>query len=236
MKGDRSFHLCTISNLRLSANHYFIYVYRLIKSTNSLGQSYDNLKENVIWALGVDNGVNDSNVAPKLSRHGNFNYVADSVISDPTISNHDLPAFLYLSQAPNWWYVETPLPPIGPDVAGLVNKIPAERRFEGLPCLLKKALTFAGIPRDKAISRMWKVNVTFSNLTSWRIDYIPLPSIQPSLLIVLPVSTHQFTLTGLTNYTSYKISLTTDSPGLPYTICYDADRSFQLPVEIEEIR
>lgn len=99
------------------------------------GQSYDDSKENVIWAMGVDNGVYDFNVAPTLLRHGNFDYVTNSVIWDPTIPNHDLPASLYVTQKPNWWCQETPWPPIGPDVAGLVNKIPAERRFEGLPCL-----------------------------------------------------------------------------------------------------
>lgn len=101
------------------------------------GQSYDDSTETVIWALDVDNGVNDPKVAATLLRHGNFDYVTNSVIWDPNIPNHELPASLYLSQAPYWWCQETPWPPIGPDVAGLVNKIPAERRFEGLPCLRK---------------------------------------------------------------------------------------------------
>jgi len=35
---------------------------------------------------------------------------------------------------PAWWCRETPWPPIGPDVSGYANAIPAERRFEGLPC------------------------------------------------------------------------------------------------------
>ncbi len=107
------------------------------------GQPYDQVAERVIWALGADVGGSptDPHVAATLLRHGNFDYVTNSVIWDPTIPDHDLPASLYLSQGPDWWCQETPWPPIGPDVVGLVNKIPAERRFEGLPCHPKNALS-----------------------------------------------------------------------------------------------
>ena len=50
---------------------------------------------------------------------------------------------------PEWWCQETPWPPIGPDVAGYANDIPAKRRFEGLPCTPTTGLTLSGIPADR---------------------------------------------------------------------------------------
>jgi hypothetical protein len=40
----------------------------------------------------------------------------------------------YLTSQPSWWCKETPWPPIGPDVQGYVNDIPAKRRFDGASC------------------------------------------------------------------------------------------------------
>jgi hypothetical protein len=82
------------------------------------GQPYDDWTDNVIWALGVGSGVDDPNIANTLLRHGNFDYVTNSVIWDPSIPSHDLPDSLYRRQVPDWWCQETPWPPIGPDVAG----------------------------------------------------------------------------------------------------------------------
>lgn len=85
-----------------------------------------------IWRLGYG-GVDwagDTNVKATLLRHGNFDYVTDSVAWDPTIADHNLPASLYRESKPSW-FGNVPWPPIGPDVAGYVNKIPAELRFEG---------------------------------------------------------------------------------------------------------
>jgi hypothetical protein len=98
------------------------------------GQPYDDWSDYVIWALGVGSGVEDPDVVATLLRHGNFDYVTNSVVWDPAITNHDLPDSLYLRARPAWWCQETPWPAIGPDVAGYTQKIPAQRRFEGLPC------------------------------------------------------------------------------------------------------
>jgi hypothetical protein len=87
-----------------------------------------------IWRLGYGgpNGAGDPNVKATLLRHGNFDYVSNSTRWDPAISDHNLPASLYLSGKPAWWGT-TPFPPIGPDVSGLTNKIPAQERFERTP-------------------------------------------------------------------------------------------------------
>lgn len=89
-----------------------------------------------IWVLGKSNqgAPDDSKVVSTLFRHGNYDYVTNSTSWDPNISDHNLPASLYLSGKPSWWCSETPWPPIGPDVVGKANIIPAQRRLEGLPC------------------------------------------------------------------------------------------------------
>jgi hypothetical protein len=63
--------------------------------------------------------------------HGNYDYASDSTKWDPTISDHVLPASLYLPAKPGWWG-NMPWPPIGPDVNPMVNKIPAQVRYEAL--------------------------------------------------------------------------------------------------------
>jgi hypothetical protein len=66
--------------------------------------------------------------------HGNYDFTSDSIVWDPSIADHALPASLYLSSMPAWW-CGAPWPPIGPDVSGYVNDIPAKLRFEGAPCV-----------------------------------------------------------------------------------------------------
>jgi hypothetical protein len=95
------------------------------------GQPYSNT-DVVIWALGIMHGVEDTNVAATLLRHGNYDYVNNDVIWDPAIAEHTLPASLYLTSKPAW-FGSVPFPPIGPDVAGLTEKLPAQLRYEAMP-------------------------------------------------------------------------------------------------------
>ena len=64
-------------------------------------------------------------------RHGNYDYASQTVKWMPGITDHKLPNSLYLASKPIW-FMDVPWPPIGPDVSGYVNKIPAEKRYEGL--------------------------------------------------------------------------------------------------------
>ena len=57
----------------------------------------------VIWALGIMHGVDDPNVAATLLRHGNYDYVNQDTIWDPSITNHSLPPSLYLTSKPAWF-------------------------------------------------------------------------------------------------------------------------------------
>lgn len=171
------------------------------------GQSYDDWSEKVIWVLGVSSGVNDPNVAATLLRHGNYDYVTNAVVWDPAISNHDLPDSLYLDEMPEWWCQETPWPPIGPDVAGYHHDIPAKRRLEGLSCTPTTGVALHGIPDDAAIHLVWEVNISLPVTSTWQISYSGPPGDQPSPILGLPEPTRAYTLTGLTNYTPYGITL-----------------------------
>jgi hypothetical protein len=70
----------------------------------------------------------DPLVASTLIRHGNYDYISGSTHWDATITNHAIPTSLYLTGRPTWWG-GSPWPPIGPDVAGYTNAIPALSRF-----------------------------------------------------------------------------------------------------------
>jgi hypothetical protein len=201
------------------------------------GQPYDDWSEAVIWALGVDSGVDDPKVAATLLRHGNYDYVTNSVVWDPNKANHDLPDSLYLSARPTWWCQETPWPPIGPDVAGYTNEIPAERRLEGLPCTPIILLNLNGYPADRTIYLTWQVGASLPVTGTWEIRYDGPSGDQPSPITGLPDVTRAYTLTGLTNYTPYAITLNAkmnSTPILTGTVTVmPSDISVLLPVVIK---
>jgi PKD repeat protein len=70
----------------------------------------------------------DTNVKATLVRHGNFDYVNQAVLWDSAISNHVLPASLYLTSTPSW-FGSLAFPAIGPDVTGYTQNIPARARW-----------------------------------------------------------------------------------------------------------
>jgi hypothetical protein len=70
----------------------------------------------------------DPNVDSTAIRHGNYSYLDHRTHWDASISTTSLPASYYLTSKPAW-FGSVPWPPIGPDVAGYVNDIPAKRRF-----------------------------------------------------------------------------------------------------------
>jgi hypothetical protein len=179
------------------------------------GQPYDDGSERVIFTLGVGSGVDDPNVAATLLRHGNYDYVTNSVIWDPAIPDHDLPDSLYRSGAPEWWCQQTPWPPIGPDVDGYTNDIPAKRRFEGLPCTQTTELTLHATPADGSIHLTWDVAGILPVASTWQISYYGPPGNQPSPVTDLPGSTRAYTLTGLTNYVPYALTLNAMLDGSP---------------------
>jgi hypothetical protein len=92
--------------------------------------------------------------------HGNYDYASDSTKWDPSISDHTLPASLYLPAKPAWWGT-MPWPPIGPDINPMTNKIPAQVRFE------------SGLNVINAASReMPNLSLRLTLINSSRIDFL----------------------------------------------------------------
>jgi len=101
------------------------------------GWSYDSNDWNIptIWLLGWDDFAPypmDAMVRTTALRHGNFDYVTNSVNWDPTISERVLPASLYLRQRPAFFnagrgYVWPWVEPLG---ATKLYTLPAKARYD----------------------------------------------------------------------------------------------------------
>jgi hypothetical protein len=223
MKGWQSDTITTRNNaIELAAKNLYMNVVGSVLGTPGKsnryevlpGQPYDDYSERAIWVLGVGSGVNDPNVAATLLRHGNFDYVTNSVHWDPSIANHSLPNSLYLYQMPKWWCKETPWPPIGPDVAGYAHDIPAKIRLEGKACTHPIGLSFWGVPANHAIGLAWNVDSVLPGDTTWEISYTGGPGTPPSPVTGLPLATRSLMLTGVDNYALYTITLKATSGGV----------------------
>src|SRR6266852_4694094 len=113
------------------------------------GWSYDSNDWNIptIWLLGWDDFAPypmDAMVRTTALRHGNFDYVTNSVNWDPTISERSLPNSLYLSQRPAFFtagrgYVWPWVDPLG---ATKLYTLPAKARYD------------AGTPYIQPLSRV----------------------------------------------------------------------------------
>ncbi len=98
---------------------------------------YPNMGNNGYTAFDAPKNPNglDAKVKSTLLRYKNYDYFNKAVRTDSTgIPDLPLPASLTYASQPAWWPSGTPWPPIGPDVQGYANKIPAQARFEsGIP-------------------------------------------------------------------------------------------------------
>jgi hypothetical protein len=102
---------------------------------------YPNMGNNGYSATNPPSNADDGGLDPKvkttLLRWGNFDYQnnaarweSSEIPSGVTApATHTLPASFYLAAKPAWWN-NLPWPPIGPDVSLMVNKIPAQVRYE----------------------------------------------------------------------------------------------------------
>lgn len=88
----------------------------------------------VIWRIGyhaqsdTDSSNNVTEPGTTLLRHGNFDYISNTTIWDPTITDHSLPNSLYLLTKPSF-FRDRPWPAIGPDLNPMVGMLPAIERF-----------------------------------------------------------------------------------------------------------
>jgi hypothetical protein len=99
-------------------------------------RSYDNASYGFSfgYASSGDDGKSEfANQLPYTTAHlhGNVDLASNTVTWDSNTADRALPPSLYLKEKPEW-FGSAPWPPIGPDVTGYVNKIPAQLRFEGM--------------------------------------------------------------------------------------------------------
>ena len=76
-------------------------------------------------------------------------------------------------------------------------------------------LQLSGSPNDQTILLNWQVNSPVAPGTTWQISYSGPAGDQPSPITGLAEGTRSYTLTGLTNYTTYDITLNAMVPGSP---------------------
>ena len=103
-----------------------------------------------------DAGGLDPKVKSTLMRWGNFDYqnnaarweASELPAGVPVPPDHSLPASLYYSAKPAWWGALA-WPPFGPDLSPMVNKLPAQLRYEGI---INPAPQIATQPADRTVT------------------------------------------------------------------------------------
>lgn len=78
------------------------------------------------------------------------------------------------------------------------------------------ALTMQVRPNDQALYLTWQVDITLPLTSTWRLAYEGPPGDQPSPLTGLSQPTRAYTLTGLTNYAPYTLTLQAMLDGSPF--------------------
>lgn len=81
---------------------------------------------------GTCNTCRELAISTNNVRHGNYDLKQLVTTWDPSIADTNLVNSYYLIAKPIWWNANCPWPPIGPDIAGLTNAIPAQF---GLACI-----------------------------------------------------------------------------------------------------
>jgi hypothetical protein len=84
-----------------------------------------------IWMLGWDKSI-DARVSATTLRHGNFDYVTNTVKWDPAITNHTLPNSLYLTHKPAFFDagIGYTWPWVDPVEATKLHVLPAKARYD----------------------------------------------------------------------------------------------------------
>ncbi len=89
-------------------------------------------------------------------------------------------------------------------------------------------LVLHGAPADQAIHLTWTVNTTLPVTSTWQITYDPPDGDQPSPISGIISPTRAYTLTGLTNYTWYTVTLNAMSGSVSFL----ADTVTVMPTDI----
>jgi hypothetical protein len=89
-----------------------------------------------MWKIGYNgddwNAPQDATTLARTIRHGNFDYVTNSVVWDPANADHNLPASLYLTAKPAF-FGNNPWPWVDPTGTTKLYTLPARARFDAGP-------------------------------------------------------------------------------------------------------
>ncbi len=96
------------------------------------------------------------------------------------------------------------------DILGHGRSQPDIGAFEFIP-----ALRLTGIPGNQTIYLTWQVDTTLPPTATWQITYNGPSGNDPSPITGIPEATRAYTLTGMTNFTVYDITLTAMVAGSP---------------------
>ena len=115
-----------------------------------------NWRDKVVWKFGYDperwGMYADPQTLSTAIRHGNFDYVTNSVKWDSTISDHTLQNSLYLASKPAFFGCRT-WPWVQPESTTKVYSLPAKDRFDGLyPCGNQVEYNMAGLTNKPGLS------------------------------------------------------------------------------------
>lgn len=130
----------------IQARNKFINVVGNVLGTKDFNGDYERIDENApywstwaIYKIGYnsfgdgDPADNDPEVLETLIRHGNFDYVSDSINWEPGIQDREIPKSLYLQSKPAFFKNEI-WPPIKPEsgIETMLNDLPAKVRFDSI--------------------------------------------------------------------------------------------------------
>jgi parallel beta-helix repeat protein len=166
--------------------------------TQPIDFDYDNLyttnpDEFVYWGSGADRHMRDLPTFQALTGQELHGFNVESGFAAAAAGDYHLEAASPLIDR------GLAIPGINDGYRGSAPDIGA---FEFSP-----ALTLRASPADRAIRLTWTVNASVPVSATWRISYQGPGGDQPSPISGIPAGSRAYTLTGLTNYTLYTITL-----------------------------
>lgn len=129
---------------------------------------------------------------------------------------------LFLDPAADDFHIQTDSPAIDSGMnAGVTTDLEGRPRPQGGGYDIgayefTPALDLWGISSDQAIYLTWRTNITLPITATWTISYAGPAGDQPSPITDLPETIRTYTLTGLTNYVSYSITLNAILDNTPF--------------------
>ncbi len=95
--------------------------------------------------------------------------------------------------------------PVGQDVHLYIDNVVIADQYIGP--MAPSMLILNGLPDDQAAHLIWTVNTALPGTATWQIEYDGPPGDQPSPIVQPDPTTRSTSLTGLTNYETYTITL-----------------------------